>query len=379
MELIKSPVFVTDIVGLQFSPEELGQVEDGEQTSGTEEPSIGEEEEEPMSLPSYIYYISGDTLLRVNPADTSDTSEIRKPGAVDMTVDEDDGVLYYIYLDRFIVQAPVAEGQMKYLVRSLGKITSLVVDPKDNVLYFTNEDGTVKSFNVETSRETVLLQGRDSPQKVVLSPPTDDGVRKLIWVEGDDTASSTVVTAPVTPGSNVVTIGRYPDITGEETSLSKTPAGDTYYFIRDSQIFQLSPDSGVTPITTSSPALSVTATPAGLLYTTPDNEVVYLDPSSETPEKVVMVTSSPVDALLLQPDSPLLAPPSRTTYLYYISKGALVKVSREDPEDRVEVSRPGGSLYKVDTQNRDIFYVVFNRAIVKENLETDQTDNIVTG
>ena len=99
----------------------------------------------------------------------------------------------------------------------------------------------------------------------------------------------------------------------------------------------------------------------------------------EDSEKVVMTTNRPIDRLILKPDSPLLRPPPKVSYVYYNSNGALTKVNKDDPSDKTLISRPGGSFYFVDPKNNDLFYVVFNRAISKENLGTGDSTNIVSG
>ena len=109
------------------------------------------------------------------------------------------------------------------------------------------------------------------------------------------------------------------------------------------------------------------------------SQVIYKNPDVEDSEKVVLETSRPIDRLILKPNSPLLKPPKKIIYVYYNSNGALTKVNKDDPSDRTVISRPGGSLYFVDPKNNDLFYVVFNRAITKENLETGDSMNIVSG
>ena len=99
----------------------------------------------------------------------------------------------------------------------------------------------------------------------------------------------------------------------------------------------------------------------------------------EDSEKVVMTTTRPIDRLILKPDSPLLRPPPKISYLYYNSNGALIKVNKDDPTDKTMISRPGGSFYFVDPKDNNLFYVVFNRAISKENLGTGDSANIVSG
>ena len=99
----------------------------------------------------------------------------------------------------------------------------------------------------------------------------------------------------------------------------------------------------------------------------------------EDSEKVVMTTTRPIDRLILKPDSPLLRPPPKISYLYYNSNGALIKVNKDDQTDKTMISRPGGSFYFVDLKDNNLFYVVFNRAISKENLGTGDSTNIVSG
>ena len=107
--------------------------------------------------------------------------------------------------------------------------------------------------------------------------------------------------------------------------------------------------------------------------------MIYTNPDVEDSEKVVMKTPRPIDRLILKPNSPLLRPPPKLTYVYYNSNGALTKLNKDDPSDRTVISRPGGSFYFVDPKNNDLFYVVFNRAITKEDLETGESTNIVSG
>lgn len=107
--------------------------------------------------------------------------------------------------------------------------------------------------------------------------------------------------------------------------------------------------------------------------------MVYTNPDIKDSEKVVMKTTRPIDRLILKPNSPLLRPPKKLTYVYYNSNGALTKVNKDDPSDKTVISRPGGSLYFIDLENNDLFYVVFNRAITKENLDNGDSTNIVSG
>ena len=107
--------------------------------------------------------------------------------------------------------------------------------------------------------------------------------------------------------------------------------------------------------------------------------MIYTNPDVKDSEKVVMKTDRPIDRLILKPDDPLLKPPAKMTYVYYNSNGALTRVNQDDPSDKTVISRPGGSFYFVDPKNNDLFYVVFNRAITKEDLETGDSKNIVSG
>ena len=58
-------------------------------------------------------------------------------------------------------------------------------------------------------------------------------------------------------------------------------------------------------------------------------------------------------------------------YIYYTSKGALIKVNKEDPTDKISISRAGGRNYVYDPKTKTLYFLRFN-AVVKETLGVDK-------
>ena len=322
---MQSPVYVSDIIGIDFSTKEVedimseveeasesgetsepdadqpeedaedsessGDAGDGEEPSGEDgetpdgdgeepEPVIGDKDdgEADTKKPVYFYYVSKDTLVKVNKNDPSDVEETKKAGSTNLLIDEENGVIYYIYLNRFIIRSPLNGGQLEYIVRSANKITSMVYDPRGGKLYFADSSGTIESYDVKTKSRTVLYRGRDNPEGLTLSPPNKmdrNMAPQLIWREGTSPEDSKIITAPSANPSNrdIVVVGRSPELTGSEHSISRTPKGDVYYFVRDDRVYKFTPETKSVEKVSDIPATSVIALPEGVLFTTEDNEV----------------------------------------------------------------------------------------------------------
>ena len=290
---MQSPVYVSDIIGIDFSPKELDEIkseiedvseneesEDSEDSLEPVEPVIGDKEEsdKEMAAPKYFYYISKDTLVKVNKDDPTDIEETRKAGSSYLTIDEKNDVIYYIYLNRFIIRAPLDGGQIEYIVRTANTITSTVYDPPSGILYFTDSSGSVESYDTKTKARTVIYRGRNNPEGLSLSPPNkmDPNMpRTLIWKEGSTPRDTKLIKAPfVNPSdSDVVVVGQSPELTGNEESISLSPKGDVYYFVRDTKVYRFNPQSKEVEKVSDAPATSVIALPEGVLFTTDDNRV----------------------------------------------------------------------------------------------------------
>ena len=303
---MQSPVYVSDIIGIDFSPKELDEIkseiedvseneesEDSEDGMEPVEPVIGDKEEsdKEMAAPKYFYYISKDTLVKVNKDDPTDIEETRKAGSSYLTIDEKNDVIYYIYLNRFIIRAPLDGGQIEYIVRTANTITSMVYDPPSGILYFTDSSGSVESYDTKTKARTVLYRGRNNPEGLSLSPPNkmDPTMpRTLIWKEGSTPRDTKLLKAvnpsdsdivvvgqtPVNPSdSGIVVVGQTPELTGNEESISLSPKGDVYYFVRDTKVYRFTPQSKEVEKVSDAPATSVIALPEGVLFTTDDNRV----------------------------------------------------------------------------------------------------------
>ena len=74
-----------------------------------------------------------------------------------------------------------------------------------------------------------------------------------------------------------------------------------------------------------------------------------------------MITSDPVDSL-----EPIVEP--KTSYVYYLSSGSIIKSNVDDSADRSVITRTGATNYIMDTRRNTIFYVLLNRNILKEVL-----------
>lgn len=290
---MQSPVYVSDIIEIDFSPKELDQIESEAEAKSPDEdttdPNIGKDEEpeddmedkEIAEEPRYFYYVSKDTLVKVNKDDPSDIEETRKAGSTNLLIDEENEVIYYIYLGRFIVRAPLRKGQIEYVVRSSAKITSMILDPRTGKLYFTDDSGKIEAYDTKTKARKVLYSGRNNPQQLSLSPPNkaDKNMSpKLIWREGATPADTKIISAPAEEpsDSDVVVVGQSPELTGTEQSISRTPKGDVYYFVRNKKVYRFTPKTKKVEKVSDTPASSVIALPEGALFTTDDNKVNVL-------------------------------------------------------------------------------------------------------
>ena len=104
-----------------------------------------------------------------------------------------------------------------------------------------------------------------------------------------------------------------------------------------------------------------------------------MDPIDEDSEQVILKMDRPISKFTPRPGSTLLQRPVRKVYVYYISNGELTKVNINDPTDKMVICRRGGSSYVVDPRRNQLIYVRFNRAIVKEDLETGESMDLVNG
>lgn len=79
-------------------------------------------------------------------------------------------------------------------------------------------------------------------------------------------------------------------------------------------------------------------------------------------------------------DKPENGKTKQKEYMYYISNDKVIMVNKDDPADKQEMSRTGAAKYVMDGKRGVLFYVMFNRNIVKEDIGKRGSPNfIVTG
>jgi hypothetical protein len=81
-----------------------------------------------------------------------------------------------------------------------------------------------------------------------------------------------------------------------------------------------------------------------------------------------------------KPNEPDDSSTQKKQYIYYVSNGKVIMVNKDDPEDKQDLSRTGAAKYIMDGKRGVLFYVMFNRNIVKEDIGKGGSPNfIVTG
>ena len=98
---------------------------------------------------------------------------------------------------------------------------------------------------------------------------------------------------------------------------------------------------------------------------------------SETGGKDIGETSDGSD---MKPGKPDGSTSEKKKYMYYISNGKVIMVNVKDPDDKEELSRTGATKYVMDGTRGVLYYVMFDRNIVRENIAEGGSPNfIVTG
>ena len=82
----------------------------------------------------------------------------------------------------------------------------------------------------------------------------------------------------------------------------------------------------------------------------------------------------------VKPEKPADSSSQNKQYLYYISNNKVFMVNKDNPEDKRELSRTGATKYAIDGSRDVLFYVMFDRNIVREDIGEGGSPNfIVTG
>ena len=128
--------------------------------------------EDKMRPPKYIYYPSGGKIIKENKNDPKDTEIFTIPGAESPIIGPKNDAVYYIIFDKNIVkESPIGSGQKDYLIRESEKLAYLTLDPKRQILIFTNTDaGTIEMLDLNTNRRTTIYRGLKSPKKFNYNP-----------------------------------------------------------------------------------------------------------------------------------------------------------------------------------------------------------------
>ena len=119
---------------------------------------------------------------------------------------------------------------------------------------------------------------------------------------------------------------------------------------------------------------------------------MLFNPQRKTIERV-LETSEPLDSLDSIPKSALVSEElqeqekpdmmdrdSTPNYIFYPSNGKIIKENTNNPEDKQVVNIPGATSPKVDPKNDAIYYIIFDRNIVKESpIGSDKKQFLVKG
>ena len=113
---------------------------------------------------------------------------------------------------------------------------------------------------------------------------------------------------------------------------------------------------------------------------------MVFDPKRNTIQRV-LETSEPLDSVDSIPESAVMAEmpqekdeetdsmetpdasdkDSTAEYIYYSSNGKIIKENINDPDDKQVMDIPGATSPKVDTKNDAIYYIIFDKNIVRES------------
>lgn len=144
-------------------------------------------------------------------------------------------MMYYVMFNRNIVKESVREEDTSdavFIVSGVGAVGDLVLDPGQDVLFFTdNIKGQVEQFDLRSGDRRVIYRGLNNPSSVTIA----NG--KLTWVEGRGT-STKLVTGDTAGESDPTILSRYPNFSGKVESLIFHPGSQRYYFIRDDKVYR---------------------------------------------------------------------------------------------------------------------------------------------
>ena len=144
-----------------------------DKTTDTDSEADKEDDGAEETSPVYVYYTAGDQVVKVNQNDPTDKEIIEVAGASNYVVDPKNKVLFYVMFGQNIIREQPIGGDKTFIVRGAGKISSLKLDQEDRVLYFTDSlNGEIKSYDLDTKRETLIYAGLSNPEKINIDPST---------------------------------------------------------------------------------------------------------------------------------------------------------------------------------------------------------------
>ena len=121
----------------------------------------------------YVYYISGNTVIKENKNDpTAEKETIKVPGATNYVVDPTKNALYFVMFGQNIIREQPIGGDRVFIIRKAGKVSSMKIDTKRQILYYTDSvKGELQSYNLQTGARNMIYSGLREPEKmsVVLS------------------------------------------------------------------------------------------------------------------------------------------------------------------------------------------------------------------
>ena len=119
----------------------------------------------------YVYYTAGDQVIKVNQDDPTDREIVKVSGASNYVVDPKNNILFFVMFGQNIVREKPIGGERTFIVRGAGKISSLKLDQKEQVLYFTDSyNGELKSYSLKTGELDVVYSGLSTPNKMNVNP-----------------------------------------------------------------------------------------------------------------------------------------------------------------------------------------------------------------
>lgn len=116
----------------------------------------------------YIYVISGNSVVKMKIDDPSDKIVIEKKGGANFIVDEKNNMMYYVIYNRVVMSEGIdGTPARKVLVSGILDLGDIVMDKKEQVLYFTDSvKGTVEKFDIKTGEKSILYDDVKQPSKL---------------------------------------------------------------------------------------------------------------------------------------------------------------------------------------------------------------------